>query len=162
MVEQAYFNLSQVTKADLSEIKALKQPPTQLREVFSAVMVLLGKKTKWDEIKKEIGKADFLTRLNNVYTKRDEIAPAALTKLNNYLTQEGFKNDNMGAISQCAERMQQFVLAIAQYHKVLTVVQNKQLLKDETEKHLLDAQNEFGEDDDEDQSTPMSQDVPVG
>ena len=69
-------------------------------------MVLLGKKTKWDEIKKEIGKADFLTRLNEL--KRDEVTEATQTKLHNYLTQEGFKNDNMAAVSQVGERIKQY------------------------------------------------------
>ena len=85
-------------------------------------MVLLGKKTKWDEIKKEISKADFLTRVLGIYAKRDEITQAVLKKLNNYLTQEGFRNDNIGAISQCAKRMQLYVLAIVNYHKVKIVV----------------------------------------
>lgn len=31
VMDEAYMNLSQVTKADLSEIKALGQPPVQLR-----------------------------------------------------------------------------------------------------------------------------------
>lgn len=87
-------------------------------------MVLFGnKKTNWEAVKKEMAKPDFIKRINDI--ERNGVTQVALTKLQNYVNQEGFKNENLNELSSVAAKISKFILAIVQFNKVSTVVKNK-------------------------------------
>jgi hypothetical protein len=52
-----------LTRADISEIKGNNNPKPIIQLTLECVNILLGEGTKWDDIKKSLSDANFLSRL---------------------------------------------------------------------------------------------------
>ena len=64
MLENAVNAVNKLEKASLVEIKALNNPPEAVQTVMESIMILLGEKTSWDSVRKELGNPGrFLERL---------------------------------------------------------------------------------------------------
>lgn len=67
--------LNVLTKKDMSELKAYAKPPTLVEFTLAAVMTVLKKTPSWDESKKQLGDANFMTKLLEFNKVRDASQP---------------------------------------------------------------------------------------
>ena len=62
-IKEAQQALNLLTRADISEIKGNNHPKPIIQLTLECVNILLGEGTKWDDIKKTLSDANFLSRL---------------------------------------------------------------------------------------------------
>ena len=80
--------LNVLTKKDLSEIKAYSKPPPAVETTMSAVMTVLKRPPSWDEAKKQLGDASFLTKL--LEFDKDQLNDALLKKIGKFTANPDF------------------------------------------------------------------------
>jgi len=130
--------LNSITKGQISEIKALKKPPDNVKMVASAVMIMLGEKPVkvagekpgqkvndyWPTAQKSMGDTDFLSRL--VTYDKDNIAPDVIAKIrSDYIPLENFTPEIVEKSSSAAKGMCTWVCAMDVYERVEKMVKPK-------------------------------------
>jgi len=62
-IKEAQQALNTLNRADISEIKGNNNPNHLVELTLQCVNILLGENTKWEDIKKTLSDANFLSRL---------------------------------------------------------------------------------------------------
>jgi dynein heavy chain len=85
-------------KSQISEMKALPNPPVGVRMVMEAICIMFKEKTDWDTAKKMLSNMGFLKSLQD-YDK-ESVFPL-IKKLKPYLDNEMFQEEAMLKIRYC-------------------------------------------------------------
>jgi len=130
--------LNSITKGQVSEIKALKKPPENIKMTLSAVMIMLGEKPVkvpgekpgekildyWPTAQTVMSDGGFLQRL--VTYDKDNIQPEIISKIRSeYISLEQFKPEIVEKSSAAAKGMCTWVCAMDVYEKVEKEVKPK-------------------------------------
>ena len=109
--------VANVSKKDIQEVKALLNPPKGVKDVFEAVHILrTGQVPQWNDCKKEMANPnDYITSLNALNAKRDQIQAKNIKKVATYAAREDFTPQNMKKKSAASAWLCEFVLAMIEY-----------------------------------------------
>ncbi|XP_034234713.1 dynein heavy chain 7, axonemal isoform X2 [Thrips palmi] len=138
IMEAALAALNTLTPADITVVKAMKNPPKGVKIVMEAICILKevkpdripdptsGKMTEdyWGPSKRVLNDIKFLESL--ILYDKDNIPPAIMQKLfKSILNDESFDPDKIKSASTAAEGLCKWVIAISKYDKVAKVVAPK-------------------------------------
>uniref|UniRef100_A0A8C3ADL9 Dynein axonemal heavy chain 6 n=1 Tax=Cyclopterus lumpus TaxID=8103 RepID=A0A8C3ADL9_CYCLU len=112
--------LSNLDKADISEIKVFTKPPDLVMTVMEAVCILLSCKPDWQGARQLLGDSNFLRRLTD-YDK-DNIKSQILLKLQKYINNPDFIPEKVEKVSKACTSMCMWVRAMDRYSRVLKEV----------------------------------------
>jgi len=116
----AEFRKTQISleKKELQECMSFSSPPPLCGMVFDALMVVLGKKTGWDEVRKE--KANLLKLI--IEFDVNSVTPQRFDALKKYTASKEFNVDAMKKVSSAAAKLTGMLLGVAAYceHKRAT------------------------------------------
>eukprot|EP00762_Andalucia_godoyi_P004499 ANDGO_05184.mRNA.1 Dynein-1-beta heavy chain len=119
-LEAAQKALESLSKSDVSEVRAYAKPPPDVQTTLSAVMVVLKKQPTWDEAKRVMGDANFLSMLMNY--DASNLSDALLSKISKFTSREDFTPELVGKVSRAASGMCLWVHAIENFGRVSKVV----------------------------------------
>jgi dynein heavy chain len=122
-LEAAQKALESLSKSDVSEVRAYAKPPPDVQTTLSAVMVVLKKQPSWDEAKRVMGDANFLSMLMNY--DASNLSDALLSKINKFTANPDFVPELVGKVSRAAAGMCLWVRAIENFGRVSKVVSPK-------------------------------------
>lgn len=135
-LNEALKALDTLSSKEISEIKAMKNPPAPVRIVLTAVCVLRGYKPVrvkdesgkmvddyWPSANKMISEMGFLQALQSF--DKDNIPPALVKKIGTYTVQEDFQPDRVERVSRAAWGLCMWVRAMETYDRVAKVVAPK-------------------------------------
>ena len=108
--------LHRLKKSDLTEIKALNNPPRLLGTVMGALLTLLGKDdTSWKAVRKEMTDPKFVDKI--VCLDKDRISPKVLAKVRTIIrdTDPDFNYDKVKSVSAAGASIARHILAIERY-----------------------------------------------
>ena len=117
--------LKSLNKNDITEIKSFAKPPALVQTTMEAVCILKGAKPTWDDAKKLLGDANFLSSLET-YDK-DNIPAPAIKKLSKYINNPDFTVEKVAKVSSAAKSLCMWVHAMDVYSKVAKNVEPKKL-----------------------------------
>jgi len=117
--------LNVLTKKDFSELKAYAKPPTLVEVTLCAVMTVLKKTPTWDESKKQLGDASFMTKL--LEFNKDLLDDGLLKKIGKFTASPDFVPDVVGKVSGAARGLCLWVRAMESYGSVAKDVAPKRL-----------------------------------
>eukprot|EP00878_Enallax_costatus_P031925 GHUV01034994.1.p1 GENE.GHUV01034994.1~~GHUV01034994.1.p1 ORF type:complete len:506 (+),score=169.08 GHUV01034994.1:358-1875(+) len=138
MLESALTALNTLTKADITEVRSMKNPPAPVKVTMEAVCQLLNVKPKkvndpanptkkmddyWGPSQALLGDTTFMTQLQE-YDK-DNISPAYIQAVRPYLDKPEFQSDTVKKASKAAYGLCCWVRAMEAYDKVAKVVAPK-------------------------------------
>lgn len=95
-LQEAEDALNVLTKKDIAELKAYAKPPPLVELVLCGVMTVLKRPPTWDECKKQMGDASFLSKLQEF--DKDLINDALIKKINKYTSQSEFTPETIGKV----------------------------------------------------------------
>eukprot|EP00002_Diphylleia_rotans_P001838 TRINITY_DN1106_c0_g1_i2.p1 TRINITY_DN1106_c0_g1~~TRINITY_DN1106_c0_g1_i2.p1 ORF type:complete len:387 (-),score=70.17 TRINITY_DN1106_c0_g1_i2:128-1288(-) len=128
VLEQAIGNLRTLSKADITELKSMRNPPPLVGTVMEAVSILLNSpKIDWEASRKILNDPNFLRNL--VAFDRDNISPATIRNLRKYIDSAQFTREHVSRISMAAASLCGWVRAMYEYATV------RQKIKAETQEH---------------------------
>ena len=87
-LEKANEALGSLTKASITELRAFKNPPVDVINVVSALMILLGKEPSWASAKKEMTDPKFIDRI--IKLDKNNMPESTMKKLKTFTKQENF------------------------------------------------------------------------
>merc|ERR1719174_202762 len=135
-LNEALKALDTLSSKEISEIKAMKNPPAPVRLVLSAVCVLKGIKPArvkddsgkmvddyWPSASKMIGEMGFLQSLTTF--DKDNIPPPVIAKIATYTVKEDFQPDRVERVSKAAWGLCMWARAMEVYDRVAKVVAPK-------------------------------------
>ena len=106
--------LHRLKKSDLTEIKALNNPPRLLGTVMSALLTILGKDdTSWPAVRKEMTDPKFVDKI--VCLDKDRISPKVLAKVRTIIRDPDFNYDKVKSVSAAGAGIARHILAIERY-----------------------------------------------
>mmetsp|Transcript_44339 Transcript_44339/g.86753 ORF Transcript_44339/g.86753 Transcript_44339/m.86753 type:complete len:4144 (+) Transcript_44339:98-12529(+) len=115
--------LDNLKKSDISEVKALANPPVGVMKTMAAVCILLEQKTDWDTAKKVMGGANFMKSLKEL--DKDNIKPKTIKSLAKYIEDPTFTAEKMKSVSVAASSLCAWVCAMVIYSEVAKEVEPK-------------------------------------
>lgn len=130
MLNSAITALNTLTKSDITEVKAMKNPPAVVKTVMEAVCLMLYIKPKrindpnnpakkiddyWGPSQALLGDAQFLPKLQE-YDK-DNIPPAIVEKIRPYVEMPEFTPENVKKASKAAYGLCCWVRAMEAYDR---------------------------------------------
>jgi dynein heavy chain 2, cytosolic len=132
LVDDALSQVSQITKSNLDELKALRMPPEPCHDVLFAVLSLFGKQdTSWNAMKKFLGERGFIDTILNFDART--ITPKTMKDVTNIILRRSssFEKEAIFKVSRAAGPLALWVKAIIQFSEVLVQVEplTKQLEK---------------------------------
>jgi dynein heavy chain len=142
-LEEAMKALEALNKKDLTEIKSYGSPPELVGRVLQAVMILRGAEPTWAEAKRQLSDPNFIKQL--IHFDKDNMSDRMLKKINGYTSQQDFKPEIIGRVSQAARSLSMWVIAMEVYGKVFRVVQPKREKLAEATKKLEKAQAQLAD-----------------
>lgn len=102
----------------MREIKSFNNPPTIVKRVMEALMLLLGKDPSWPNIKKVIIDKDFLATLH--YFDIKSVSKRTMRKLKeNYLQEFYFQPYIVEKVSKPCTAICSWIICIKEYHDLL-------------------------------------------
>lgn len=129
--------LDSLTKNDITEVKAFKNPPVAVKVTMEGICIMLERKADWDEAKKLLGENDFLNKLK-LYDK-DNIKEAIIKKIQKFIVDPNMQVDVVTKVSQAAKGLCMWIHAMNVYHKVAKEVQPKRERVKEMNEQLAQA-----------------------
>lgn len=129
--------LDSLTKNDITEVKAFKNPPAAVKVTMEGICIMLERKPDWDEAKKVLGETDFLNKLKS-YDK-DNIKESVVKKIQKYIIDPNMQVDVVTKVSQAAKGLCMWIHAMNVYHKVAKEVAPKQARVDAMNRQLTEA-----------------------
>uniref|UniRef100_A0A336LHG4 CSON012522 protein n=1 Tax=Culicoides sonorensis TaxID=179676 RepID=A0A336LHG4_CULSO len=126
--------LEKLSKADISEVKSLKDPPKAVKFVMEAVCILMGAKPEWKSAQVVMNDTNFLKRLQE-YDK-EHIPDERLQRLRPYLDDKGFDPAVVERHSKTAKSICLWVRAIDRFATVYKDVEPKLRKKQQAENDL--------------------------
>lgn len=144
-LEQAEAALKSLDKAAIVEIKSFPNPPKAVLMVMEAVMVLLGEKTDWNNIKSVLGDTNgFITKLLTYdVSKTPENVLSKVRKT--YLTLPEFEPIDVGKKSMAAKCLCIWALSVSKFQIVIKKVEPKKKKYEEVQSVLASAQRELAQ-----------------
>ncbi|OQR94848.1 dynein heavy chain [Achlya hypogyna] len=141
-LQTAIQSLSRINKLHITEMKSFTSPPDLVRLVMQAVCVLLGlgSTPTWEDALFVLCDMKFLDRLRTF--DKDNIPDATMRKLDRVIQHPKFNEDEMKRASIASTSLCRWVLALARYHRVMTVVRPKQNTLTAAESNLDHVQRE--------------------
>ncbi|OQS00069.1 dynein heavy chain [Thraustotheca clavata] len=135
-LQTAIQSLSKINKLHITEMKSFTSPPDLVRLVMQAVCILLGlgAAPTWEDALFVLCDMKFLDRLRTF--DKNNIPDAVMRKLDKVLQHPKFNEEEMKRASIASTSLCQWVLALARYHRVMTVVRPKQSTIDSAERDL--------------------------
>ncbi|KAH7825191.1 dynein haevy chain 4, outer dynein arm beta [Monocercomonoides exilis] len=122
--------LNTLNKPNLTELKSLASPPSDVVDVGAAVLILMSppsgvaRDLSWNSVKKMMGQVDrFLEQLQTF--DKDHIPPANLKAVQPYLDRESFNGDSIMKKSVAAAGLCKWVINIVKYYYIYCDVQPK-------------------------------------
>ncbi|CAL1168512.1 unnamed protein product [Cladocopium goreaui] len=98
IVESIIHGIDGLSKADVDEVKALKNPPKAVKTVVAAVAVLLQKpRGSWDDLRKMLTDQEFLPSLLSF--EKDNVSTETLNELQWYLAHPDFQQERVKRVS---------------------------------------------------------------
>ena len=110
-------------KKDISEMKALPNPPVGVRKTMEIICIMFKEKPDWDSAKKMLSDNGFLKRLQD-YNQSDIFG--LLKKMQPILTDETFTEEAMLKINKAAASLCKWVHAMVTYAKISREIEPKQ------------------------------------
>ena len=98
-------------------MKTFVKPPRMVGVVMEAVCLLLGRKKTWDEAKKVLGDIGLIESLKT-YDK-DSMKDKLVKKVRKYTDMEEFTPEAVAKVSQAAQSLAMWVIAMVTYHTVV-------------------------------------------
>lgn len=129
--------LDSLTKNDITEVKAFKNPPEAVKVTMEGICIMLERKPDWDEAKKVLGDGDFLSKLKT-YDKNN-IKETIIKKLQKYIVDPNMQVDVVTKVSQAAKGLCMWIHAMNVYHKVAKEVAPKRERVDAMNRQLAQA-----------------------
>ncbi|KIY97683.1 Dynein heavy chain 3, axonemal [Monoraphidium neglectum] len=138
LLESALAALNTLTKADITEVKSMKNPPAPVKVVMEAVCQMLGVKPKkmndpsdptkklddyWGPSQALLGDPTFMSQLSG-YDK-DNIAPNVIAAIRPFLDRKEFEPETVKKASKAAYGLCCWVRAMEAYDRVAKVVAPK-------------------------------------
>jgi dynein heavy chain len=130
-LEAADAAVDKLESKHIAEMKSVNTPHPDVHMVMMAVMIYLGQKTEWIEIKKVIGKPTFKNDL--MAFDKENIPQARLSKVQKYTRMETFQVAHMTKINVAAAALASWVKAIEEFSQALKVVIPKREKKEAAE-----------------------------
>ena len=146
LLQSALKALDTLTKSDITEVKAMKNPPLPVKVVMEAVCLMLSIKPKrindpndpvrkiddyWGPAQALLGDTQFLANLQK-YDK-DNIDPAIVKKIQPFISMPEFQPDTVKKASKAAYGLCCWVRAMEAYDRVAKVVAPKKAALAESE-----------------------------
>ncbi len=130
-------------KKSIYEIKSFPTPPDLVLSVMESVMLLLGEKLEWNNIKIVLGDSnDFVNRLTTFGGKVSQVPENIIKRLRQkYVSSPEFKPEIVATKAFAAKTIVKWVLAMNNLYDVMKKVEPKRKRYEE-EKVKLDAANE--------------------
>jgi hypothetical protein len=99
-------------------LKAYKHPPADVATVMAAVMTVLGKKTAWASVVKELSEVSKFVK-SIIEFNAETINQATLKKIEKYTKMDNFKPEHMMKISSAGASLCAWVRSVEDYCKAL-------------------------------------------
>jgi len=131
-------------KKFIAEMKALSNPPGDVKTVMDAVMVFLERPLGWVSVKKELNDTKFLDRIMDL--EKENIKASVLKKIEGFTKLPEFTPEYMIKKSAAAGALCTWVRAIEDYAKCLKIVnpkREKKAIAEATVKRLRENLAEF-------------------
>jgi len=112
-LQEAEDALNVLTKKDVSELKAYAKPPPLVELVLCGVMTVLKRPPTWEECKKQMGDASFLSKLTDF--DKDLINDSLIKKIGKYTANPDFNGETIGKVSFAAKGLCMWVRAMEVY-----------------------------------------------
>jgi hypothetical protein len=117
LLEAAMAALNSLSMADITEMKALKNPPAACALVGEAVCIMFAsKKTAWTDAQKLFGGKNFVDQLKSF--DKNNVAPAVLQKLAPFMNNPDFEVANVSSKSKAAAGLCSWVRAMYSYAQI--------------------------------------------
>eukprot|EP01018_Ginkgo_biloba_P007890 Gb_26553 [translate_table: standard] len=138
MLEAALSALDTLTKSDITEVKAMKNPPGPVKLVMEACCIMKQVKSRkipdptnpgrkiedyWGPAQQMLADTNFLPSLRDF--DKDNIPPATIERIRPYLAKADFDPDVVKKASKAAHGLCSWVRAMESYDKVAKVVAPK-------------------------------------
>ncbi|KAJ9531884.1 hypothetical protein QJQ45_022007, partial [Haematococcus lacustris] len=117
--------LNVLTKKDMSELKAYAKPPALVELTLAGVMTVLRRPATWDEAKKQLGDASFMTKL--LEFDKDKLDDSLLKKIGKFTVSPEFTPEAVGKVSLAARGLCLWVRSMETYGHVAKEVAPKRL-----------------------------------
>ena len=148
MLEAALKALDTLTKADITEVKNMKSPPSAVKLVMEAVCIIRGRKAArvkdansgkmvddfWETAKKMLMESNFLQQLREF--DKDNIPASIVTKIRTYVENPDFDPAKIKQASNAAYGLCCWVRAMEAYDRVAKVVGPKKISLAKAESEL--------------------------
>ena len=119
---EARQEMMKITKASITEIKAMNAPPEVVKLVLEAVQVLLGVEPGWPNAKKMLASPSFLSSLCqfDIYG----ISVDMFKQLQKYVNQEWFTPERVKRVSKGAADLAQWILGANACFKIIMNIED--------------------------------------
>lgn len=124
LLEKAKESLSNLDKADISEIRVYNSPPYLVMTVMCAVCIILDKKPDWSSAKQLIGDSSFIHKI--VTFNPETVTEKTYIKFKQYSKLPDFDPDIVGKVSKACKSLCSWVLAVGKFHEVYRTVKPKE------------------------------------
>jgi hypothetical protein len=128
--------INSIDKAELMELRAMKNPPEAAQQVVEAVCILLGMKADWPTAKLILGDPQFTQKLLDF--DKDNIPDQVSKRVRRYIDNPKFIPDEVAKVSKICCSMCMWVRAIDLYTKIFKSIEPKRI-------RLLQAESELAE-----------------
>ncbi|KAL0232167.1 hypothetical protein PCE1_003163 [Barthelona sp. PCE] len=134
--------LETLDSQQISVVRTFKRPPADVKLVMEAVCVLMGVEPTWQNAQRQLADLNFLKNLQN-YDK-DSIPRRIRNKVKRqYISLEEFDPKRIQRVSEAANCLCQWVIAVSKYADVVEVVGPKRQALKEAESNLAVMQAEL-------------------
>lgn len=123
LLEMSKNSVSLITSVQLDEIIKYNNPPQRIKLTLEAVMFLLnGKKMSWDEIRSQMSRGDFISRIIK-YNPRKTNRVVINALKNEYLTADWFDVEKIRSASQVVGPLAEWLLSQLNYLKSIDQIE---------------------------------------
>eukprot|EP00003_Mantamonas_plastica_P009854 TRINITY_DN1922_c0_g1_i3.p1 TRINITY_DN1922_c0_g1~~TRINITY_DN1922_c0_g1_i3.p1 ORF type:complete len:2408 (+),score=832.24 TRINITY_DN1922_c0_g1_i3:887-8110(+) len=155
LLAEALESLKNLTKDNITEVRALRNPPPQVKFTMEAVCILMGLKPDrvrtprgiqneyWSVSLKLLADQDFRSKL--IDYDKENIPPSAIRQVQKYVKHPDFVPAKVGAASKAAKSLCQWVIAMCEYDRAIKVVMPKRAALEHAEEQLETMENNLRE-----------------
>jgi hypothetical protein len=132
--------LASLNKQDIYEIRAFSHPPQEVVKVVEVLCHLMGIKlhgvaaARWQMAKTILASSQFLQKLLAI--DKDSIDEEDIRRLERHVVNQGLNPTNLRRISESAQRLSLWMLALVTYHRSSRRVRNRRTMLSKVEAYL--------------------------
>ena len=119
-MEEALREIHLLKKGDIVEIRLYTHPPEIVRQVMTALCLLLQQPSDWNSIKHLLANKSFIQMIINF--DKDHVSDVILEKLQVYVRDPRFHPDNVDTVSGACKSICKWMFAIDKYCRVSGLV----------------------------------------